>query len=229
MNNKKIQLKTKRLYMEPKTLEQLLDAAERETDPEMKKAYQEMADGVKEHPEDWLWYTDWNISLKKEGTVIGGIGFKGAPNAVAEVEIGYGIDEAYRRQGYGFEAVSRMLEWAFGNEKVYFVMAETLPDHMISQGLLKKAGFVETGAVGEEGPRYEKERPEAGYLSLYLSLGMCIGISIGLSLFDNMALGMSLGMGVGACLGSAMDAQDKKKRDKLREQRKGTTSCDSPD
>lgn len=37
---------------------------EKETDPEMQKAYGDMIRGVEEQPEDWLWYTDWTITLK---------------------------------------------------------------------------------------------------------------------------------------------------------------------
>lgn len=61
---KKIQLKTKHLCISPKTLEELKLALEKETDPEMQKAYGDMIRGVEEQPEDWLWYTDWTITLK---------------------------------------------------------------------------------------------------------------------------------------------------------------------
>ncbi len=220
MKNKKIRLKTKRLCIEPKTLEELRNVKMKENDPELKKAYQDMIDGMEAHPDEWLWYTDWTISLRKENIVIGGIGFKGAPDEKAEVEIGYGIDEPYRRQGYGLEAVNAMLEWAYSNEKVYFVMAETVPDNRASQELLKKAGFVENGTFGEEGPRFEKERPASGYMATYMCLGLSVGMCFGLSLFDNLAMGMCLGMATGICLGVGLDSQEKKKREKVREQRK---------
>lgn len=223
MKNKKIQLKTKRLCMEPKTLEELRNAKMRENDPEMKKAYQDMIDGMEAHPEEWIWYTDWTISLRKEKVAIGGVGFKGAPDEKAEVEIGYGIDEPYRRQGYGLEAVNAMLEWAYSNEKVYFVMAETAPDNIASQELLKKAGFVENGTFGEEGPRFEKERPASGYMATYMCLGLSVGMCFGLSLFDNLAMGMCLGMALGICIGAGLDSQEKKKREEIREQRSGKT------
>lgn len=220
MKNKKIQIKTKRLCIEPKTLEELREVKAQERDPELTKAYQDMIDGMEAHPKEWLWYTDWTISLRKEGTVIGGLGFKGEPDEKSEVEIGYGIDEPYRRKGYGLEAVNVMLEWAFSNEKVYFVMAETVPDNAASQELLKKVGFVETGTVGEEGPRFEKERPAGSYMATYMCLGLSVGMCFGLSLFDNLAMGMCLGMAFGLCIGAGLDAQEKKKREDVKNRRK---------
>lgn len=163
---KKIQLKTKHLCISPKTLEELKLALEKETDPEMQKAYGDMIRGVEEQPEDWLWYTDWTITLKGTETLVGSIGFKGSANESGEVEVGYGIEEEHRRKGYGLEAVNVMMEWAFQNEKVYYIMAETLADNTASQRLLEKAGFTPTGTIGEEGPRFEKEKPQTSFTSL---------------------------------------------------------------
>lgn len=97
---------------------------------------------------------------------MGSIGFKGSANESGEVEVGYGIEEEHRRKGYGLEAVNVMMEWAFQNEKVYYIMAETLADNTASQRLLEKAGFTPTGTIGEEGPRFEKEKPKTSYTSL---------------------------------------------------------------
>ena len=189
----------------------------------MQKAYGDMIRGVEEQPEDWLWYTDWTITLKGTETFVGSIGFKGSANESGEVEIGYGIEEEHRRKGYGLEAVNAMMEWAFQNEKVYYIMAETLADNTASQGLLEKAGFTPTGTIGEEGPRFEKEKPKTSYTSLFLSVGMCLGMSIGLTAFDNIATGMCLGMLFGVAVGSAMDQNDKKHREEIRKKREQET------
>ncbi len=221
--NKKIQLKTKHLCISPKTLEELKLALEKETDPEMQKAYGDMIRGVEEQPEDWLWYTDWTITLKGTETLVGSIGFKGSANESGEVEVGYGIEEEHRRKGYGLEAVNAMMEWAFQNEKVYYIMAETLADNTASQGLLEKAGFTLTGTIGEEGPRFEKEKPQTSFTSLFLSIGMCLGMSVGLTVFDNVATGMCLGMLFGVAVGSAIDQNDKKHREEIRKKREQET------
>ena len=46
-------------------------------DGELRQAYQEMLDGCRNAPQDWLWYTPWKLLLKSDGTLIGDICFKG--------------------------------------------------------------------------------------------------------------------------------------------------------
>lgn len=213
-------LKTKNLYLIPKTLEELKTALKEETDAEMKKAYQDMIEGVEQYPSDWLWYTDWNILQISDKSLVGDICMKGTVNDLGEVEIGYGIDEKYRRKGYGLEAVNAIMEWILKNENVYYITAETEPDNIASQGLLQKAGFLPTGMMGDEGPRYEKERPGVSYLSLYMCLGISVGMCFGMSVLNNTALGMCFGIGIGCAIGSSLDQKNKKFLDELKQKRK---------
>lgn len=212
---KVIPLNTKSLYLEPRKAEEMKAVWEKETDGELKKTYGEMLQGMEAHPEEWIFYTDWKICLKKEDIVIGGARFKGIPDKKAEVEIGCVIQEDFQGQGYDDEAVKALTDWAFSNENIYFVMAEALEDDKKSQRLLEKLGFESTGKTGEKGPRFEKERPASVFMSLYMSLGMSLGLCFGLSLFDNIAMGLCLGMAIGVAVGSSMDSADKKKREAL--------------
>ena len=82
-----------------------------ETDEELKKAYSEMLEGCLAHPEEWDWYAMWMIE-KTGGTHIGDLCFKGIEEG-RNPEIGYGILEEYRGQGFATEAVKRTLKWAF--------------------------------------------------------------------------------------------------------------------
>ena len=145
--------------------------------------------------------------------MIGDLCFKGPP-VQGEVEIGYGIDEAYRRRGYAAEAVEAAVDWAFSQEGVYFVMAETEPGNIASQDLLKKLKFISAG-IGEEGPRFERERPESAWMAVGMCLGMSAGMSLG-SAFDKLSTGMCLGMGFGLMLGALLDSADRKKREAFR-------------
>lgn len=106
-----ITVTTKRLCLAPQTIAALTELCRNETDAEMKKAYQEMIETMRQLPGREEWGSDWSIRLT-DGPVIGGIGFKGAPDAGGVIEIGYGIDDAYRRQGYATEAVAGMVKWA---------------------------------------------------------------------------------------------------------------------
>jgi ribosomal-protein-alanine N-acetyltransferase len=203
-----ILLRTKRLRVAPMTDAEMSLLIQNETDAHMKNAYAEMLDGSTAHPEARQWYAAWRISLP-DGTPVGDLCFKGVP-LNGEVEIGYGIDKTHRGQGYATEAVRAATDWAFSQNGVWFVVAETEPDNAPSQRVMQKAGFSPAGE-GKEGPRFEREKPKAEYASLYMCIGMCMGVALG-SALSNIAMGLPLGMCLGLALGSYMDAQDKKLR-----------------
>lgn len=192
MKERKIEIKSKRLCMIPKALEQTAD---------------------------WLWNTEWEIMLKKEKVKVGSLRFQGAPNQLSEVKISLSIEEAYRRQGFGLEAVNAMTEWAFQDENVYYVMAESGSEDATFLGLLKKAGFVQTEKISAAGDIFEKERPAANNMAIFLSLGMSVGLCFGMSVFDNMTLGMCMGMMLGVGVGYSLDQTDKKNREKIKQKR----------
>jgi [ribosomal protein S5]-alanine N-acetyltransferase len=52
------------------------------------------------------------------------------------------------------EAVSAAVRWASKQPEVLSIEAETEPDHIASQRVLEKAGFIPSGVIGAEGPRY---------------------------------------------------------------------------
>ena len=210
---KPLQLKTKRLLLTAMTEAELAEKAAAERDGHMKNAYLEMLDGVRREPELANFYTEWRITLRADGTEIGGAGFKGGQKELI-VEIGYGVEPAHRGQGYAAEAVAALCEWAFSQQDVYYVQAETEPGNAASARVLEKCGFVPAG-TGAEGPRYEKEKPASCWMSIYLCLGVSVGLSFGTAL-DNLALGMCIGMAVGVALGVSLDAQDRKTRKKFR-------------
>ena len=145
-------IETKRLKIYPAAQEQMEAFIAAEADAELKKAYAEMLEGCLRHPEQWQWYAMWMIELW-DRTHIGDLCFKGLEaNGVAEV--GYGILEEYQGQGYAAEAVGAAVIWALKQPDVTCVEAETAPDNLASQRVLEKCGFLPSGTVGEEGPRF---------------------------------------------------------------------------
>jgi RimJ/RimL family protein N-acetyltransferase len=103
-----------------------------------------------EHPDKYFWYTSWEIVLKSTNTSIGGIGFAGYPNEHGETQVGYMIDGQQQRKGYATEALQTIVAWAFQQQGVQSVIAQTPPDNFASQATLLKNGFIADGA-GEEG------------------------------------------------------------------------------
>ena len=145
-------IENERIKIYPASQEQMKKYIVSEMDEELKKAYEEMLDGCLAHPGEWDWYAMWMIE-KVDGTHIGDLCFKGLENG-HNPEIGYGIQEEYRGQGFAVEAVKLALKWAFQHPMVKAVEAETDPDNAASQRVLVKCGFRPNGKTGEEGPRY---------------------------------------------------------------------------
>ena len=139
-----------RLY--PASREQMESFITAEKDDELKKAYSEMLEGCLSHPDQWDWYAMWMIE-KTDGTHIGDLCYKGLKEN-ENPEIGYGILDEFRGQGYATEVVKLALKWAFDHPEVEAVEAESDPDNAASQRVLKKCGFLATGESGGEGPRF---------------------------------------------------------------------------
>lgn len=212
-----IQLKTKRLRIVPLATEQIGEYIKQpQADEHIAAALNEMYNGCVEHPKEWLWYTNWQIFLLADNTPIGSLCFKGGPVNGA-VEIGYGIDEPYQNQGYATEAVKAMLAWAFGQQGVYFITAETEKDNLASIQVLKNNVFLPAGE-GTEGLLWEIEKPASSWMAIFMCLGLSIGISFGAAQ-NNMGVGLSIGMCIGLAVGAAIDAQDRATREKFKKER----------
>ena len=84
---------------------------------------------------------------------IGDLCFKGLRED-GITEIGYGILEEHRGQGYATEAVQAACQRAFGHAEVKLLEAETDAENAASQRVLEKCGFRPNGTFGKEGPRF---------------------------------------------------------------------------
>ena len=97
---------------------------------------------VKENPQRYAWYSPWQIILKGENRIIGSLGFDSHPSLKKEITVGYMIDTPFHNQGFATEALKAVLGWAFQEENDFKVLAETPKDHLASQKVLMKCGFV---------------------------------------------------------------------------------------
>jgi ribosomal-protein-alanine N-acetyltransferase len=95
-----------------------------------------------------FWYL---VTAKEPGELAGICGFKGRPDELGSVEIGYSILKNFQRQGYASEAVAKLVVWAFSHYNVNEVCAETFPHLIQSIRVLEKNGFMRTGAGSETG------------------------------------------------------------------------------
>lgn len=63
----------------------------------------------------------------------------------AVVEIGYGVDKAFRGRGLATEAVGALVDWGRDREDVDAILAETLTANLPSRRVLEKNGFRRRG------------------------------------------------------------------------------------
>lgn len=91
----------------------------------------------------------WLVIRKEDDIVIGDIGFKGKPNLNKEVEVGYGLLEAYWSKGYATEAVGALVDWEFKTNQVNKIIAEVLKDNIASIHVLNNIGMKRLSEVNE--------------------------------------------------------------------------------
>ena len=93
-------------------------------------------------PGDHAWITYWLIRLKESGFGIGMLGYKGIPDYMGQVEIGYGIDPGHQNKGYTTEAARRLIQWAFEDNCCQRIIAPgTRKDNIASNRVLEKLGM----------------------------------------------------------------------------------------
>jgi len=108
-------------------------------------AAEEFLARIEKHPglAGWLnWY--WVLVEGEKRTLIGSGGFTGAPFN-GEAMVGYSVLTPYQHQGYGSEAVSALINWAFARPGVQRIVAETGHTNKASVRLLEKCGFEYAG------------------------------------------------------------------------------------
>lgn len=111
-------------------------------------------DWLRRYPRDAQWgfyYVELPAEGGGPGTLVGAGGFKGAPDADGIVEIGYSVLPDFQRKGYALEAVNGWVQFAFSQPKVRMICAHTLATALPSIGVLKKAGFRQTGSGYDPG------------------------------------------------------------------------------
>lgn len=90
-------------------------------------------------PEHAVFFTEFLIVLKEDSRIVGSVDYKSIPRD-GVTEVGYGLNPAHTGHGYMTEALRAFL--AFGKSLgVRTVLAETLPDNIPSQNVLKRCGF----------------------------------------------------------------------------------------
>jgi RimJ/RimL family protein N-acetyltransferase len=145
-------IQSKRLFLEPLTLEQgaAYASGDRErqswvvdfpTDGDLRQAHI-LANSPSRAVSPLNVWGPYTLIEKDTGLCIGGIGFKGGLDATGAVEIGYGIAPSRQGQGFMTEAVARVCDLA-REAGALSVTAETDAANSASQRVLEKCGFLQ--------------------------------------------------------------------------------------
>lgn len=86
----------------------------------------------------------WTICSLSKRAIVGLIDFKAMTNENGEVEIGYGIGEKHRNEGYATLAVELLCNYA-KEHNIKTILADTEKTNIASQKVLEKNFFDKTG------------------------------------------------------------------------------------
>jgi len=101
---------------------------------------------VQNAAEDFLYYTLWVVIDKIEKQFVGDFLFKGAPNYIGQIEVGYGTYSDVQNKGYMTETISGVIEWAKTHEPITYIIAETEQINTPSIRVLEKNDFTKIGS-----------------------------------------------------------------------------------
>ena len=117
----------------------------RSISPELKEALEQtILPAVADSTKNYLFSTLWTIISKSENKMVGDLCFVGEPNAVGEIEIGYGTYEEFQGKGFMTEAVGGMIGWAKEQSGVKAIIASTDKSNVASYSVLVKNNFIKT-------------------------------------------------------------------------------------
>ena len=97
-----------------------------------------------ERQDVFWWYTNWQIILKNQKLSIGSACFMSAPDESRAVEVGYGVNAAFRENGYMTEALAALSQWALQQPHVQRLIAETENSNQASHRVLQKVGYTQS-------------------------------------------------------------------------------------
>lgn len=153
-------IKTERLEIKPLSKEELVDYISAdyslETNLGLKhlkrfvleriknKIQNQIIPSIIKYPDNSLFNTFWIVIDFQKKSIVADICFKGEPNNFGEVEIGYGTYPEAQGNGYMSEAVKGIILWAFEQNNVKSIIADTDPENIASKKVLEKNNFIIT-------------------------------------------------------------------------------------
>lgn len=92
-------------------------------------------------------YADWGITYKEDSVFVGTIGFANIDTENNNGEIGYVLNPEYHHRGIMTEALTRVLEFAFGTLSLHRVQLRIMEGNESSVRLAERMGFTYEGTL----------------------------------------------------------------------------------
>lgn len=150
-------IETPRLRIQPLTLAQIelyrncngllesslaIAPSQQPVHPEVAEALaHDIIPALQNDPDNFEFSTLWLAINKESNTIVAELCFMGPPNSMGNIFLGYGTYPSQQGKGYMTEAVGGMVAWAFFNEKVKAILAQTEHGNVASWRVLQKNGF----------------------------------------------------------------------------------------
>lgn len=104
---------------------------------------------LKKDPALNQWFVRW-IVLRENRHIIGSISFHGPPDSQGMMEIGLGIEAAYRNQGLAKEALLGMWRWALTFPQIRRLRYTVSPSNLASMAVIQYFGFPRVGRQSDD-------------------------------------------------------------------------------
>lgn len=126
---------------------------------------------VKSDPTTNKWFVRFIVENSSR-IIVGSTSFHGKPDNDGIIEIGLGIEEPYRNQGYAKEALLGMWKWVCRYPEVKTLRYTVSPDNLASVAVINHFGFTYQGQQLDEidGPENIYEMPAAEFQKRWGSL-----------------------------------------------------------
>ncbi|MFT4734163.1 MAG: ribosomal-protein-alanine N-acetyltransferase [Algoriphagus sp.] len=90
-----------------------LNKTSRTISSELKEAFEQtILPNVADKNNSYLYSTLWTLISKIDNKMVGDLYIVGEPNALGEIEIGYGIYDKFQNKGFMTEALGGLIDWA---------------------------------------------------------------------------------------------------------------------
>ena len=170
------EIKTERLFLRPFKLEDAEVASYNSKQPNVAYAMSDMVLHDEEEALNWIKLThSWfdvtgricqilAVERTKDHKVIGIAGIAYKDNLDGEIEVLYGVADEYQNNGYATEAVKALVDWAFDNCKLDYLVAIIKLNNYASQRVADKLGF---SYIEQRELQYDGNPTQFRYYRLY--------------------------------------------------------------